>query len=59
MWNERLKTVGIPRSADQEVIDAIVDAMDPITLWRWKKAIDERAREAEGMTEAPESEGNA
>lgn len=33
---------GIPRSADQKVVNAVVNAMDPITLWRWKKAIDER-----------------
>ena len=37
---------GIPKSADQRVINAVVDAMDPITLWRWKKAIDERLERA-------------
>ena len=39
---------GIPRSADQRVINAVVDAMDPITLWRWKKAMDERLERARG-----------
>jgi hypothetical protein len=32
----------MPSTAEQEAVNAIVDIMDPITLWRWKKAIDER-----------------
>lgn len=38
----------IPDSADQKLVNAIVDALDPITLWRWKKAIDEREERAHG-----------
>ena len=33
---------GITKPADPKVIKAVVNAMDPVTLWRWKKAIDER-----------------
>ena len=44
----RPKMAGIPRSADQRVINAVVDAMDPITWWRWKKAMDERLERARG-----------
>lgn len=38
----RLKMAGGPISAVQRAVNEIVNAMDPITLWRWKKAIDER-----------------
>lgn len=36
----------IHKSGNQKVINAVVNAMDPITLWRWKKAIDERLKRA-------------
>lgn len=42
---------GIPKSADQKVVNAVVNAMDPITLWRWKKAIDERVERSDGNEE--------
>ena len=48
MLTRRPRMAGIPKSADQRVINAVVNAMDPITLWRWKKAIDERRERARG-----------
>jgi len=52
MWIRRLRRVGTPTSADQKVINAVVNVMDPITLWRWKKAIDERVERTRGTTSA-------
>ena len=39
-WAERPLTGMTKRHA----VQSIVDAMDPVTLWRWKQAIDKRIR---------------
>lgn len=39
----------IPESADQKAVNAVVNALDPVTLWRWKKAIEARERNTRTM----------
>jgi len=38
--------------ADQEVVNAVVDAMDPVTLCLWKKAVDDKLKRAPETMEA-------
>lgn len=44
-----MEMAGSPKSVDQKLVNAVVDAMDPITLWRWKRAVDERLKRDHGM----------
>jgi len=41
-----------PMHADQEVVNAVVDAMDPVTLCLWKKAVDDKLKRAPETMEA-------
>lgn len=52
MREGRPRAAGTPKPADQKVVCAIVDAMDPVTLWRWKKAIDKRLEKLGSLEEA-------
>jgi len=42
----RVEMAGITKPGDPEFIKGVVNAMDPITLWHWKKAINERFERA-------------
>ena len=42
----RVEMAGITKPGDPEFIKGVVNAMDPITLWHWKKAINERFEHA-------------